>query len=54
MIDIFALVLPHMLMAIAVIRLMRRDDLDHDPALTLEPARTGTPETGDTIPGGGA
>ena len=30
MIDIFTVVLPHVLMAIAIWRLLHRDDLDHD------------------------
>ena len=33
MIDKFTLFLPHLLMAIAVWRLIRRDDLDDDPSL---------------------
>ncbi len=33
MIDIFTVVLPHVLMAIAVWRLISRDDLDFDPIL---------------------
>lgn len=33
MIDKFTLFLPHVLMAIAIWRLLRRDDLDDDPAL---------------------
>lgn len=33
MIDIFTVVVPHVLMAIAVWRLLARDDLDHDPIL---------------------
>ena len=33
MIDKFTLFLPHLLMAIAIWRLLRRDDLDDDPAL---------------------
>jgi hypothetical protein len=33
MIDIFTVVVPHVLMAIAVWRLLTRDDLDHDPIL---------------------
>jgi hypothetical protein len=33
MIDIITVVVPHMLMAIAVWRLLRRDDLDTDPIL---------------------
>lgn len=33
MIDIITVVVPHMLMAIAVWRLLHRDDLDNDPIL---------------------
>jgi len=33
MIDIFTVVVPHVLMAIAVWRLIHRDDLDLDPIL---------------------
>lgn len=33
MIDIFTVVLPHALMALAVWRLVHRNDLDDDPAL---------------------
>lgn len=33
MIDIITVVVPHMLMAIAVWRLLHRDDLDQDPIL---------------------
>jgi hypothetical protein len=33
MIDNFTVVLPHVLMAIAIWRLLRRDDLDQDPIL---------------------
>lgn len=33
MIDIFTVVLPHALMALAVWRLIHRNDLDDDPAL---------------------
>ncbi|MCX7285770.1 MAG: hypothetical protein NTX28_17315 [Novosphingobium sp.] len=33
MIDKFTLFLPHLLMAIAVWRLLKRDDLDDDPSL---------------------
>lgn len=33
MIDIFTVVVPHALMAIAVWRLLGRDDLDNDPIL---------------------
>lgn len=36
MIDKFTVFLPHLLMAIAVWRLLKRDDLDDDPSL---PAR---------------
>ncbi len=33
MIDIFTVVMPHVLMAIAVWRLLGRDELDNDPIL---------------------
>jgi len=33
MIDIFTVVVPHLLMAIAIWRLLGRDDLDNDPIL---------------------
>lgn len=33
MIDKFTLLLPHLLMALMVWRLLRRDDLDSDPAI---------------------
>ena len=33
MIDKFTLLLPHLLMALMVWRLLRRDDLDTDPAI---------------------
>ncbi|WP_176929315.1 hypothetical protein [Novosphingobium aromaticivorans] len=33
MIDKFTIFLPHVLMAIAIWRLLRRDDLDDDPSL---------------------
>lgn len=33
MIDIFTVVVPHALMAIAILRLLGRDDLDNDPIL---------------------
>ncbi|MBB4615699.1 hypothetical protein [Novosphingobium taihuense] len=33
MIDKFTIFLPHMLMAIAIWRLLHRDDLDDDPSL---------------------
>ena len=33
MIDNFTVILPHVLMALAVWRLLHRDDLDADPAL---------------------
>jgi len=33
MIDQFTLLLPHLLMALAVWRLLQRDDLDDDPSL---------------------
>jgi len=56
MIDNFTVLLPHLLMALAVWRLLHRDDLDTDPALprrtigwrrprAAPPADTG-PETG--------
>ena len=33
MIDKFTIFLPHLLMALMVWRLLRRDDLDHDPVI---------------------
>lgn len=33
MIDKFTLLLPHLLMALMVLRLLRRDDLDRDPVI---------------------
>jgi hypothetical protein len=38
MVDIFALVLTHALLALAALRLVTRDDLDKDPELTPRPA----------------
>lgn len=35
MIDIFTVMLPHVLMALAIWRLMARDDLDQDPHLPV-------------------
>jgi hypothetical protein len=43
MIDIFTVVVPHVLMAIAVWRLIHRDDLDIDPVLPR--AETGIART---------
>ena len=34
MIDIFTVVVPHVLMAIAIWRLIHRDDIAHDPILS--------------------
>jgi hypothetical protein len=56
MIDIFTVVLPHVLMAIAIWRLLHRDDLDQEPTLPgyrREPLRrkTKTPLRGDAPPG---
>ena len=39
MIDLIALAIPHFVMAIAVWRLVRRDDLDDDPALPRHDSR---------------
>jgi hypothetical protein len=39
MVDLLALFIPHFVMAIAVWRLVSRDDLDDDPALPRKPAR---------------
>ena len=36
MIDIFTVMLPHVLMALAVWRLLARDDLDQDPHLPVK------------------
>lgn len=37
MVDIFALVLTHALLALVALRLVMRDDLDTDPELTERP-----------------
>jgi len=34
MVDYFALFLPHLLLALAAVRLLRRSDLDNDPGPT--------------------
>lgn len=44
MIDKFTLLLPHMLMALMVWRLLRRDDLDTDPAITAANKATEMPK----------
>ncbi|WP_068078493.1 hypothetical protein [Novosphingobium lentum] len=36
MIDNITILLPHALLAIAIWRMLKRDDLDHDPALPRE------------------
>jgi hypothetical protein len=41
MIDLLALAVPHFVMAIAVWRLVRRADLDEDPAVPRKRPRTG-------------
>jgi hypothetical protein len=53
MIDIFTVVVPHLLMAIAVWRLLHRDDLDKDPVPT-DPALKGSavPLPKASAPGG--
>ncbi|MBX9886115.1 MAG: hypothetical protein K2X68_14215 [Novosphingobium sp.] len=56
MIDIFTVVVPHVLMAIAVWRLLHNDALDHDPILpgyrSLRARRkTNTPMGGGETPG---
>ncbi|MCW1382021.1 hypothetical protein OLX02_04225 [Novosphingobium sp. KCTC 2891] len=54
MIDIFTVLLPHALMALAVWRLLQRDDLDEDPALPRrkigwqKPARRPAARSGET------
>jgi hypothetical protein len=43
MIDLFALAVPHFVMAIAVWRLVSRPDLDDDPALPRDPSQAQRP-----------
>lgn len=55
MIDIFTVVVPHMLMAIAVWRLLANDELDNDPILpsskrTLVRRKGNTPTRGQETP----
>lgn len=45
MIDKFTIFLPHILMAIAVWRLLHRDDLDDDPSLPSRKAPFRKPRT---------
>ncbi|WP_298194901.1 hypothetical protein [Novosphingobium sp.] len=56
MIDIFTVVLPHVLMAIAIWRLLHRDDLDSDPSAPnlrgFPPRRKPVaPQSGEGTPG---
>ena len=56
MIDIFTVVLPHVLMAIAVWHLLHRDDLDQDPSMPgfrgiLKRRKPGAPKPGEGTPG---
>lgn len=56
MIDIFTVVLPHVLMAIAIWRLLHRDDLDTDPSMPrprgIAPRRKPpAPQPGEGSPG---
>jgi hypothetical protein len=56
MIDIFTVVMPHLLMAIAVWRLLHDDTLDNDPILpvpksALASRKTKTPMRGQDTPG---
>jgi hypothetical protein len=44
MIDLLALAIPHLVMAIAVWRLVGRADLDDDPALPRKPSERARPE----------
>lgn len=55
MIDIFTVVVPHVLMAIAIWRLLGRDDLDNDPILpgakrALARSSAGTEGPGEDAP----
>ena len=52
MIDIFTVVMPHALMAIAVWRLLGRDDLDNDPFLPSFKALMGRRKGGPAAPQG--
>ena len=56
MIDIFTVVVPHVLMAIAIWRLLGRDELDSDPILpgirgVLARRKAGTAHPGEDTPG---
>ncbi len=56
MIDIFTVVVPHVLMAIAIWRLLGRDELDSDPILpglrgVLARRNVGTTHPGEDTPG---
>lgn len=53
MIDIITVVVPHALMAIAVWRLLRRDDLDNDPILPGRERGPMGPKGKPAIPGEG-
>ena len=50
MIDIFTVVLPHVLMAIAIWRLLHRDDLDHDASYVRPGFRDGAPRARRAAP----
>lgn len=43
MIDLLALAIPHFVMALAIVRLIRRTDLDDDPALPRPDVQTRNP-----------
>lgn len=56
MIDIFTVVVPHALMAIAIWRLLSRDELDNDPILpgrksVLAPGKARSAGPGEETPG---
>ncbi len=54
MIDIFTVIVPHALMALAVWRLLARDDLDQDPHLPAKAERfRRKPRANGTKPAGG-
>lgn len=54
MIDIFTVVVPHVLMAIAVWRLLHRDELDHDPILPDTRPKVAQRKGKQPMRGGGA
>jgi hypothetical protein len=51
MIDKFTIILPHVLMAIAIWRLLHRDDLNDDPSLPSR--KTPFRKRREQVPGGG-